>query len=367
MTFRRAALEIIALSLLVGAFACDGSGGLATLPTRLAAARCAGYSHCWDNNQPTYQTLWCEDSHRHWARNLVYQWTLGAEKGTLVLDDALMELCLDRLAAGHVCRTEGPEKFMRDDPACQAAVRGLVDDGGPCLHHSECGVGSYCGEEPTCGGTCTPYAGETDYCSWPTTLCEADLVCPLLGNSCIRPRDEGEACSYPGMPCRPDLRCYGADADAGIDGACGPKNGSANVGDPCERASDCVDGLVCGETDDLGGGSVCLTRVGPGEPCFRSMPQSCAGGHYCVIDDGSAWGMCEPLLDDTEPCGVDVFNACRPGSHCTRIDLAIATSDSFCRPLRLLGESCMFNGTPCAQGTCLDLTVSEGTCELECM
>jgi len=368
MLMSRPSLQVISMCALVAASACEGSGGFETLPERLAAARCEGYSHCVDNNQHTILTTSCEDMWLTWSIGLVDRWTSAIDRGALEYDSGLMELCLDRLAAGHVCRVERAETFLQDDPACQAALRGLMANGESCGHGTECVPGSSCTGyvSVACGGTCIPYSPEGESCSYPGKQCEPGLICNGVPRRCARARGTGDPCLRPDMPCRPDLRCYGADADTGIVGTCGPLNGTANEGEPCEQASDCVDGLVCGVMDEVDAQSVCLARTGPGGPCYRSEPQSCAGGDTCVIEGDSVVGTCQPRHGEGEVCGGDGIR-CQSRMSCEFEDPGDITGTRICIPYADLGESC---GPPyflrCLRGECSDSGDSRGTCTPYC-
>ena len=109
---------------------------------------------------------------------------------------------------------------------------------------------------------------------------------------------------------------------------------------PCEVAEDCVEGWVCGDTDDGTGISWCAPECGSDDDC--------RGDHICV-DDGfctprlvdrcfedDVWfyNECGRRLDVTEDCGREQFCVaaeCRdggPGNRCVNAEMIDAVSQT---------------------------------------
>lgn len=98
----------------------------------------------------------------------------------------------------------------------------------------------------------------------------------------------------------------------------GPVHGSAGLGEPCDSAGDCAEGLLCGPSD------VCITACGGptsndcgGEACLPSGECSSGLGRACQSDDDCNDGLkCSALSRCAVPCEPEGSDQCKKGQQC---------------------------------------------------
>lgn len=302
----------------------------------------------------------------------------------VALDPDAVQACIAALEAASC--GELAAQGLEIDAACQHYIAGTLGEGEACHGGaiSDCAPGLSCVfADGTCPGICqAPAAACTEGSCGPDAFCGSDDVChpraalgeacdsALVGFSnltdepcaagahcegsvCVADLAAGAACWGQSVhACGPDAACVCADPDVcegDADYSCGTPRA---VGEACNMAFDCADGLYC----DFGQGGLCAPRGGLGAACDDSFG-ACLHSLTCV--DG-ACADDEPVVSEIallaagERC-VD-GGSCPLGSTCTCDDGSCA--DMHCAVAPGLGESCEaqlkadFTPFACAEGLC---------------
>ena len=109
---------------------------------------------------------------------------------------------------------------------------------------------------------------------------------------------------------------------------------------PCDTAEDCLEGWVCGATDDGTGLRWCAPECGSDDDCRGD--HTCTDDGYCTprlldrcfADDVWFYNECGRRLDVTEDCGREQFCVaaeCRdggPGNRCVNVEMIDAVSQT---------------------------------------
>lgn len=121
---------------------------------------------------------------------------------------------------------------------------------------------------------------------------------------------------------------FGCFAGLVVGSACGgnpelvnnrlPIHGAAGLGEACESASDCQEGLLCGPNDVCVGACGELTSRACGEEaCLPSGACSQGLGRVCKSDDDCKTGLvCSALSRCAVPCEPGETDVCKKGQEC---------------------------------------------------
>ncbi len=241
----------------------------------------------------------------------------------------------------------------------------------PCEGHSDCALGSSCGEWHD-GLACMPNDG---HCraelgeAGPSRLCASDVPCgPDLF---CQPSPGGGFCT---RPC--SFGCMGAGSCviSGMGGLC-MSLGAQPVGAICLLPPDCAGGWCA---PSIAGGGRCSARCDDGQACPNGTacdlsdncvtPGTLAAGWPCRSGFDCASGLCVEQTGGpfaqvcTEPC--EVAGDCPGGTGCTA-----TSAGTLCLPhgAALIGGPCLSAGT-CASGAVCDATsiAAVGSCQRRC-
>lgn len=278
----------------------------------------------------------------------IHQWPLEQMRA---LGEAVArgEVDFDPDAAARCISTvRNDERCVGDwftDAACDAAFRGRLADGMPCVVSGSCGPESYCRTDTFCAGRCTARAEQGMLClpGESAVACADGLTCPL--DRCVAPRSLDADCPWP-TACEGGLVC---------DGTCrAPTNALPGPGEPCAPdaayltplgfPSDaafypwtrrCAAGLRCVRGDD---DDVCMQALAEGEGC--DMTTLCMRGLRCI-----GWQTCVRRADLDAPCEHDGdcgIGLCHAGRCALRAAAGTTCADDdACGPYMT-----------CVQGTC---------------
>jgi hypothetical protein len=302
-------------------------------------------------------------------------------KGRIAIDGAKASACAAAVRDGDCTQLLG-------NAQCEDFIDGKVAIGGACADDAECDEGSFCSRPRMvagCPGTCVALPTEGQPCA--SFRCADGLYCTGGTNAlCARRLTENSPCNAM-TQCQTGLTCR--EPSVGAPARICRRYGSA--GQPCGATflgHDCDRGFYC---DTARQPSVCVARVGEGQPCRAN--DACADGLICMPVNGNELGSCQkPLVAGatcmpgaTSACAFGLFcdpatstcvarrplegQPCRSNDDCdegTDVRKQLCDGET-CRPVRLLGESCMppvgDGPNPCAAGECSPTT---RTCTLVC-
>ncbi|MGC9982029.1 MAG: hypothetical protein ABSF35_00240 [Polyangia bacterium] len=328
-------------------------GGIAfdALPAKYAAAICTAYQNCLG---PLFSLFFggtdCVDLTTQRLENGTF--ALMPQKitaGTIRYDGTKAQACLDAISS---LTCDG--LLTRDQPACLAALDGLVPLGGNCDLNEECAGSALCqSSSGTCPGTCVPLLSAGQACSADGD-CADGLQCSSETSLCVKPATAGDSCDYGSPPCGPGLLCLGEDDTNKISGTC--RNAvdalSAAAGATCDPVAGtlCAPGVSCvADHVDLISQKLVWTCVTTGTypaggACKPGFPEACATGTYCLTGTGIAAlsGTCTAIPAAKQPCGTGVGAQCQPGAVCVA---------SLCQNYAANGVSCTGDAM-CYSGYC---------------
>jgi hypothetical protein len=345
-----------------GSSATAGNGGAAfdEAPAKYAAAFCAAYQNCMGS---TFLSMFlggsdCVDHVTQQLENGTF--ALIQQKitaGTIKYDGTKAQACFDAISS---LTCDG--LLQRDQPACLAALDGVVALGGDCELTEECAGSAICRSSTgTCPGKCVALLSAGQACAADGD-CASGLQCSSETNLCVKPAAVGEHCEYGSPPCATGLLCLGKDDANQAPGVCRSIADafSAAAGAPC----DLVAGALCGpgvscvaDHIDLSALKVvwtCVTKGAyiAGGACKPGFPEACAAGYYCLTGTGAAAldGICTAVPDAKQACGTGFGAQCKSGAVCV---------DGICQNYAANGVSCTGNGM-CYSGYC----GTSGGCQL---
>jgi hypothetical protein len=346
-----------------GNSATGGSGGIAfgDVPAKYAAAFCTAYQNCMGS---AVLSLFlggtdCVDHVTQQLENGTF--ALMQQKitaGTIKYDGNKAQACFD-VISGLSC--DG--LLQRDQPACLAALDGVVALGGDCDINEDCAGSAICRSSTgTCPGTCVALLSAGQACAADGD-CASGLQCSSETSLCVKPAAVGENCEYGSPPCTLGLLCFGKDDTNQTPGVCHSVADafSAAAGSPCDLVAGdlCSPGVSCvADHIDLIALQVvwtCVTKSAyiAGGACKPGFPEACAAGYYCQKGTALAPldGTCTALPDAKQPCGAGLLSTpCKPGAVCV---------SNVCQNYAANGVSCTGNGM-CYSGYC----GTSGGCQL---
>ena len=243
-------LRFSAASLLLAglSFSCGGGSiPVDELPARYATALCTALQNCVG---PAAFSLFlgganCVDLTTKRLENGTF--ALMQQKitaGTIRYDGNKAQACFDALSS---LTCDG--LLQRDQPACLAALDGVVALGGDCDINEECAGSAICQSSTgTCPGKCAALLSAGLACSADGD-CASGLQCSSETSLCVKPAVVGDACEYGSPPCSPGLLCLGKDETAKTPGVCRSAADafSAAAGAACDPAAGilCTSGVSC--------------------------------------------------------------------------------------------------------------------------
>ena len=340
----------------------SASGGIAieALPAKYAAAVCAAYRDCLG---PAVSSMFfggadCVALTTQRLENGTFALMLQKiTAGTIKYDGTKAQACFDAISS---LGCDG--LLQRDQPACLAALDGVVALGGDCELTEECAGSAICRSSTgTCPGKCVALLSAGQACAADGD-CASGLQCSSETSLCVKPAAVGEHCEYGSPPCATGLLCLGKDDANQAPGVCRSIADafSAAAGAPC----DLVAGALCGpgvscvaDHIDLSALKVvwtCVTKGAyiAGGACKPGFPEACAAGYYCLTGTGAAAldGICTAVPDAKQACGTGFGAQCKSGAVCV---------DGICQNYAANGVSCTGNGM-CYSGYC----GTSGGCQL---
>lgn len=307
-------ISIVAIVLCVG---CGGGVSIDEFPDALVDALCTRYVRCG--------VVEDHDSCRALLNGFENLADIqhAVANHSVRYDEDKMQDCVDAFAATSC--DQSSESARVDPPACLAALRGTVADGGTCMISAQCVSGS-CDNASCpmacCEGTCAPTVADvpvgmsclTGPCV-AGSFCNATQICqPLLA--------AGQTCASNGQ-CGYGLYCPTASRVCTT---------SQHRGDPCLDRS-CADlGTRCDATQ------VCAGYPRRNEGCSAMVP--CQAPNVCSAQ--TAICVAPPSLG--QQCTVQ----CAPGSFCDG-------QSHLCTAPKADGQPCVFSDE-CTSANCDDST-----------
>ena len=356
-------LRFSAASLLLAglSFSCGDSGSIPVdeLPAKYATAVCTALQNCVGS---AVFSLFlgganCVDLTTKRLENGTF--ALMQQKitaGTIRYDGNKAQACFDALSS---LTCDG--LLQRDQPACLAALDGVVALGGDCDINEECAGSAICQSSTgTCPGKCVALLSAGLACSADGD-CASGLQCSSETSLCVSPAVVGDACEYGSPPCSPGLLCLGKDETAKTPGVCRSAADafSAAAGAACDPAAGilCGSGVSCvADQYDLIGQKLVWTCVTigtylAGGACKPGFPNACAAGTYCQTTALTPLsGTCTAIPDAKQPCGTGLDAQCQPDAVCVA---------NVCQNYAANGVSCTGNAM-CYSGYC----GTSGGCQL---
>lgn len=253
--------------------------------------------------------------------------------------------------------------FFPIPEACDAALDGLVPEGGDCTHPAECGRGFYCDAGPSvCPGKCKPRPKAGQPCV--NRVCAEGLQCEDLADAvvpdkvnptCMAPAGDQAQCQGGKFAsCRLDMTCLGDDSTT--PGKCYliSKLFVVTQGLVCnwKQGSLCGGNLHCALTDGNTLDGTCEKPAASGGPCTLSLPDMCPAGEYCNVTAGLK-GLCEGLPVEGQNCAAIPIKAlCKKGFRCIGRDpKAPLATPGTCGGINGLTDSCT-DDELCYSGYC---------------
>lgn len=335
------------------------SVALKDVPAGFAAALCARYERCLG----PMATLYFGDEDCVELLTLQLGDSIFAELGGLpesgfVYHPDRAQGCFDAV------RNAKCDTSFAFPEACEAALEGRIDLGGPCSHPAECKRGLYCQVTGPCPGSCQPRPPAGQPCAQGT--CLEGLYCDdKLG--CVAPVGAGGECGGQTHPdCELGLFCLGNTKDK--TGACQPvaEVFDGNSGNVCNwmQGPLCGEGLACQldstqEAQSGNFGGHCVEEIPAGKPCKLAIPDPCAANHYCKPSDQfTVEGTCTQLPGAGQECAKDavISPQCRTKFRCVTKAGADGSVQETCEALVPLNTGCGENDA-CYSGNC-----SSGVC-----
>lgn len=240
--------------------------------------------------------------------------------------------------------------------ACDALFTGEQAPGASCVHDIECAGGTFCDTLDTCPGRCAAPHGEGERCEATSNcvrglICGPDELCQTIGRL-------GEPCEQ-ARDCSDGLHCQGAHSET--EGECVPfaTRFALGLDEPCSlQGTLCVAPLSCVLLGVDGGQERygCVEPVEADASCLLGEPDPCPDDRYCsaAISAASVEGVCVPRPGTGGACTAH-FPAvpCAEGLSCLR---------GLCLEKRALGELCQFDGE-CYSFRCVEARcVEPGSC-----
>jgi hypothetical protein len=228
------------------------------------------------------------------------------EMGCSVLRDSFPQPCVDVLVGnvqpGEECAISAEcagTAFCAGADSCPSTCTELLEEGATCDADSQCADGLRCVVD-VCGA---PSANGEDCGGDSGKVCELGLSCSGGGetevgncvpNAQVQVGDAGDVCEPGGDLCQDGLSCVFDGATGFVCEGTVERDGACHLGLP----SQCPADQYC-DTTEVTEESNCADLPGDGEACVLSG--LCAGGHACVVEDGSP--VCRALQDNGGSCG----------------------------------------------------------------
>jgi MYXO-CTERM domain-containing protein len=213
--------------------------------------------------------------------------------------------------------------------------------------------GAACGTCQVCNaGSCDPRqtgaACDGGHCAAGNTCCTGDAC--IEGDSCVAADDKH--CGADGNQCKDCGQCGSCS-----NGACEPRAGTCDDGDPCTENDTCSSGTCAGRAIDVDDGNPCTndTCTAEGGVLHTSLPEGetgCSDGNDCSTGD-----RCTDHDDEAATPRV-----CKPTGG------VICENANPCKSLQCVGDACPFPNLPddeaCdpANRCILGATCQGGTC-----
>ncbi|MBX5480761.1 MAG: hypothetical protein IRZ16_02765 [Myxococcaceae bacterium] len=248
------------------------------------------------------------------------RWPSRVKQGTLRYDAARAQDCVDGWTARDCA------DYLGAPPACAEVTHPAAPLEAACYGglRAECTQGVCAGA--TCPRHCRLAAPVGQVCELDSD-CEPGLYCQRnsagsAAGVCAEFSGDKEPCSA-GRPCAAGYYC-------GELAVCHPLRG---VGQPCAPGT-CEPSAFCSWTAD--GGSICLSRLGEGEPCTDDG--QCRADLICRTEDGT----CAPKGPVPEGAKCSRRQTCAAGLACvgTQTDPFAPPVLGTCAPPRTAGEAC---------------------------
>lgn len=325
-------ISVVALILTGIVVACDDDGSatnseiaFAALPAKYAEAACSAYQKCFGPIFSLFQNgADCADVTTKRLENGTFSLIAAKlEQGTVTYDGKKAQVCLDA-----VSNLSCDGLLDRDQPACLAALDGVVALGGDCDLDEECKGSALCQSSAgICPGKCVALLSAGQACEVDGD-CNSGLQCSKETKLCVAPATEGESCENGAPPCRPGLLCLGKNDDVTpkAPGVCriAMDAMSAADGAACDPVAGvlCKTGISCvAESYDATAAKLTWKCVKAGsylagEACKPGVPDACSTGNYCKRASIALDGTCTAIPDAQQPCGTGFGAECKPGAVC---------------------------------------------------
>jgi len=331
----------------------DGADGALPIPLKdaaeaIARATCDRAARCMGPGLPLlYFDEDCIEATRLELNDQLFSGMSNLDPATFVYHDDVAPGCVESI------RSAPCDQTASWGPACNATFEGMIGQGGPCTHPSQCAPGLFC-KADSCPGTCEPRFSEGAECL--PGLCREDLRCQAIGgkNICSALAAEGAQCAGDVAPsCQLGLYCVHPELKEGSPGICRKISDvftSAEAFDCSWLGPLCGKDLYCrinDQTEATAGTfkGKCIRQLGPGDDCVLAIPDPCPKDYYCdpgvfvPPDNVSVTGSCHPVGGPGEECKADSFfkPGCKAGTICIGKTL---TEPGTCQALLPLGTTC---------------------------
>jgi hypothetical protein len=326
----------------------DASVPLEDLSARYAEALCDHLRACMGASAPLFfADEDCVDLFRQRIQDSIVAGLPALPDSTFSYHGELVPACLDAVR-GASC-----EQFFPQPEACDQALEGKVESGGPCTHPAQCKRGQYCKVDKGCPGTCAPKPGEGEPCASGT--CAEGLSCDeTLGCVKLVTQEGGECGGGVAPRCAPDKFCLGAlDGQAGHCTRVSSLFTTSQVGGKCDWNDGplCVEGLRCqltapAEVWSKSYGGTCVEEIPAGAACQIALPDPCSKNYYCP----GLGGTCTALPKQNDLCAKNslVKPGCMAETRCVQIN----ENEKRCNAFVNLGQACA-DDVACASGNCV--------------
>lgn len=240
-------------------------------------------------------------------------------------------VCTEAIKVGEACKDNGCAAGSR----CigdKCVADGTVAVGAACSGKSSCVANAFCDFDDQGKQTCVKYAASGEACK-DSSKCASGLTCLAKALS-----DKGGTCGAArklGDPCFAIVKPGQGDGDCGPSLACGivgEFDGKTEPKPVCvaqkKLAEACTSNWECGMLDAVCVAGKCGAWPAIGQPCLKSMGQTCAQNAMCGKD-----GNCAALPKLGEAC----TSQCAEGLGCK---FAPGTNDGKCVGQPAAGDAC---------------------------
>jgi hypothetical protein len=213
-------------------------------------------------------------------------------------EDQPCKLGLDECQGDLICRRPNTEVCYGVCTEPDTSNQTIKEEGESCTE-----AGDVC--DPTMDLQCTPLddmgdqrclregtVAEGDKCKT-SSICQPNLVCSMETCKSFQVVSQGSDCDQQTKFCETGYACIGESMGTGT---CQEFSG---IGDSCDNALDCADGLYCDRAPGMLG--TCQERIAAGDMCNENKSNQCETGLTCVFRPSAGNAICQfPTAESCE-------------------------------------------------------------------